>query len=135
MRSIIVALYVIFGFSKIVIAESLPDGCYVTYSNPGSCYIAPSGTLDWDVAGSQEYLVAKYGFATGLIIDRGRIDANKLVVCNADYNNLVLNYNNLNTNNSSNLNLLNQWIAYANAQVKLAKRLRKKCGAPCRKIK
>ena len=53
----------------------LPEGCYVSYSNPSACFdIAPGDNLIWNLVYDQSTLERSYGPAVSVILSRYRQD-------------------------------------------------------------
>lgn len=151
-RALLLALFV----PAVATAELLPDGCYVAFNNPGSCYTSQSGFYEWDAWPNRSFGVMKYGYAVEAIIYQWDLAADAAELCVSDYNGLVNDYNallaqknalagNVNALNTQSVALQNQ-VNDLNAQLagynetslrwaKLVSKLRKACGAKCKKIK
>jgi len=125
-----IALLLSLLFPSFVSADyMLPDGCYVAYSNPNYCFDIPAGqTLVWTQSTDQSLLAPSYGYAVAIMLslaEQREIDLNQ---CIDDYNALVAQFN-------SRTDQYNLCASDYNKQLKLVKKLRKKCGKPCKKIK
>jgi hypothetical protein len=108
-------------------ADYLPDGCYVTYSNPTQCYVNSSNTYAWG-ANDRQDAVSKYGYVVESIMTSVKEKEALLTECVGDYADSVKLYND--AYNLAN----NNYIAAIEAN-RLAKKLRRACGSKCRRIK
>jgi len=137
---------------SVAIAQLLPNGCYVAYNNPGTCYNVPNSAqilVYTSLYNNQLY----YGDVVGELAYRGyscNIDRislqQELRLCSENHNlcssnfDLCINQRNeyLNSYNASQTN----YAGYVTGcelrkslDLKLIKRLRKACGKKCNKIK
>jgi hypothetical protein len=145
MRALLLIVAVLFA----VRAEATPDGCFVTFNNPGSCH---SGEVDVYYGTDNENLF-HYGVTVGSLVNDLKFtfgEYNKctndfsactsayttksnqmnacvatLTICGNDYNECAADYNNL--------------LSYSQSQDvttrklnKLIKTLKRKCGTRCR---
>lgn len=146
MKKLLLMLFLI--APNIASAQLLPDGCYVSFSNPNSCYsvLFPSQILVYNTFNLNTY---HYGDVVGELAYRGySCDADKqnlnleIAACTQTYNlcsdNQALCVNSLQncSNNLTNCNTSYTSAAALNASKNsLIKRLRKACGTKCKKIK
>lgn len=126
MRTIIAAVTLL--FTTLVHAEFLPEGCYVTYANPGQCWSGSDGVTEWIVSTDRDLTEYRYGTAVESIMYQW-----------AGYKSLY---------EATELNR-QEWITYGTAKEAsratlastvskrdaLIKKLRKACGSRCKKIK
>jgi hypothetical protein len=120
MRTLLIALSLIVGIGTAK-AEAMPEGCYVSYANPGVCWSSSNGVTEWIESTDRALTVYRYGTPIEAIIYEG----------------------------ISRENNRQEWIAYgtetesrrailANTVTKntaLIKKLRKACGSKCKRIK
>lgn len=116
-------------------AEYLPDGCYVAYSNPGSCWYSYSGNVQWTTYTDRQTGAYHYGTAIEAIINQhGQYKAlaeefqSIATACATDYSAVVDQYNGL-------VSQFNTQLAALKKQKSLVSRLKKACGSRCRSIK
>ncbi len=137
-------------------AEQIPDGCYVSFDNPGYCWSAYTGFYEWTAFANEFDTRYKYGNAMAAVIEDGKEYTNLYNICLADYgamlasrNAISSQYDNLANAYNTNEGSRQEWIAYGNAQANLAaynaellkkekarsKKLKKLCGSRCAKVK
>lgn len=76
---------------SIALADYIPNGCYVSYANPGYCYQVPTGSfIQWTESSNANSLVPSYGQILATIIGSY---ANEIEACNYDYNTLLAKSN------------------------------------------
>lgn len=145
------AIVVVLAMLLVVRAEAdyLPDGCYVAFHSPGSCWQSSNGITLWTPYQDRAAGVFHYGFAVETIINVGyNAELDKKVA----EGNLYACTNSLNSTESNR----QEWIAYAKnqeslvttksteaasyladffRQQNLVKKLRRKCGRPCKSVK
>lgn len=124
-------------------ADILPPGCFVTNSAPQQCYLGIGTPLD---QGSVVLNSLTYGGVVARLMSDTSFLSNLADTYLANYNSCVVTVN----SQADECNGLlaakeanrQEWITYGNGQAALVaarntliKKLRKKCGAPCKKIK
>lgn len=122
MKNVLFVLISIFIFTNTSKAEVIPPGCYVAdFYRTDQCWYASDNLYVWDTFLDRTQGVSTYGPAMEAVAYHGSIQGKSLDICVADYNAVVLSYN-------SNLGVIS-------SQTKLIKKLRKKCGAACKRVK
>jgi hypothetical protein len=122
MKNVIFVLISIFFFTKTSEAEAIPPGCYVADSyRTDPCWTSYDGYYAWSYNINRYLGAEKYGSAMEAIIHDWYIQTNSLNLCVNDVNTMV-------TSNNTSLIVIQ-------AQTKLIKKLRKKCGAACKRVK
>jgi hypothetical protein len=140
MKAFFLALICLMPFTS-AFADAIPAGCYVSFANTSQCWSSSTNTYSWST-GSDEFLAATYGSAMGTVIKHGAEADAEIESCNADYNdvaadfnNLLTDFNDLNTAFNSLNDSFNSLKNSYDAQAKLIKKIRKKCGVACKNIK
>ncbi len=140
MKKTLSALIILLSTSS-AFAEPIPDGCYVAFNDPNYCYESFTGLYEW-IDYSEQSNVAKYGSPMAAIIkswSKEKSDStywynNYLSEFNAR-NSCANNYNSLLASNNSLVTDYNNLVTPYNKNLALIKKLRKACGAKCKKIK
>lgn len=139
MRINLLILFIILA-PTFTVADTIPSGCYVAdYYRTDPCWYSSNGVYLWTQSLDRVGNTAYYGPTVETIIYNGNLDRialglsnSDLNQCNADYNALAGRYN---TNDAKHVADYNGLVAEFNAQLALVKKLRKKCGKACKKIK
>ena len=108
-------------------AQTLPDGCYVAYSDITRCYANSSNTYAWSATDRQD-AVSKYGSVVEAIINSVKDKEVLLTECVSDYAESVKLFNEAYALASNN------YLAAIESN-KLVKKLKRACGSKCRRIK
>lgn len=117
--------------SNTALADDLPVGCYVAYSDITRCWSPVDSRIKITLPPTDQEGYDKFGALYFSLINLAQ-DSLKLNMCNADIQTLTDDYNSL-----INVNVALQTHAdeQALASARLVKKLRRACGAKCRKIK
>jgi len=112
MKKLLLALLFI---PAIVQAESLPNGCYVAFSNPGFCY-EPTVGLSWLSTTNQSSISPFYGVTMAIVISRNAENKASAESCSVDYSALSSAYTLLSNECSALKTNCDATVATANGQ-------------------
>lgn len=139
-------MFLLLLLPSISLADGLPNGCYVTDSNPGFCYNGIGTPHDYGSLYTNSLL---YGSVVARMQDTLALVQSENASCVSDYNTLVDLYN-ARTTSLANCNAayselnaafligagaLDTQTARLFASQRLVKKLRKACGTRCKTIK
>lgn len=130
MKKLILALALV---PSVAVAEFLPAGCYVAhYYRTDACWFSPTGVYEWAEPLANQNL---YGSPVSTVMQRFFEEQSlknsclaSLSVAETEYNSCAVDYNNLIDVKNTALSAYAKTNAYA-------KKLKKACGAKCKKIK
>ena len=118
----ILFLALILASCKSAHADDIPPGCYVAdYYRSDPCWTSSNNIYLWNNYPNRTTGALTYGSTVEAIINAWGLQQASTNICLNDYSNLATSYNN---------NLI-----VISAQSTLIKKLRRKCGSPCRKLK
>lgn len=102
--------------------EYLPAGCYVAdFYRTDPCWVAVDGVTQWRQSTDRTATTLYYGSSVESIIYNG-------LLCSADYSTVKAAYDSSEANRQ-------EWITYSGYQTGLIKRLKRACGAKCKRLR
>lgn len=66
-----ILIIILFFFPCLVIADTLPEGCYMSYNSPGECWTPKDGKLSWQQLPDRKLGAVYYGTAVETLIYYG----------------------------------------------------------------